>query len=230
MSSARRKKAERKSPDERSAEIAAAARAIALATGLTTVTLRSAAAYAGVTPALVAHYQPSMEALVAATFTSVVEAELADVARVISAHPTATARLARLIDTLQDGSRDDLTLIWVDAWSLGRRSEVLAAAVRTQMDAWERLITGVLVAGREEGEFSTDDPDSVAWQLVGMIDGLNAQSLVRYRDAPARGRLIAHAIEHELGLAPGALAPGALAPAALAPAHTTSSSTEFFPL
>ncbi len=205
MSRADRKRAERKSPHERSAEIEDAARAIALAGGLTTVTLRSVAASVGVTPALVAHYQPSMEALVASTFTAVVAAELADVATLLAPFPTATERLSQLIDTLQDGSRDDLTLVWVDAWSLGRRSEVLAAAVRTQMDAWEALITAVLVAGRDAGEFTTDDPDTVAWQLLGMIDGLNAQSLVHYRDAPSRGRLIAHAIEHELGLPTGAL-------------------------
>ncbi len=205
MSRADRKRAERKSPQERSAEIEDAARAIALAGGLTTVTLRGVAAHAGVTPALVAHYQPNMESLVASTFTAVVAAELADVETLLRPFPTATERLAHLIDTLQDGSRDDLTLVWVDAWSLGRRSEALAAAVRTQMDAWEALITAVLVAGRDAGEFTTDDPDTVAWQLLGMIDGLNAQSLVHYRDAPSRGRLIAHAIEHELGLPAGAL-------------------------
>lgn len=197
----------RKSPEERSAEIEDAARTVALASGLTAVTLRSVAAKAGVTPALVAHYQPSMESLVAGTFTAAVAAELADVTALLAPFPTATERLAHLIDTLQDGSRDDLTLVWVDAWSLGRRSEVLASAVRAQMDAWEALITSVLVAGRDAGEFSTDDPGAVAWQLLGMIDGLNAQSLVHYRDAPSRGRLIAHAIEHELGLPPGALTP-----------------------
>lgn len=205
MSRADRTRAERKSPEERSAEIQDAARAIALAGGLTAVTLRSVAAQAGVTPALVAHYQPSMESLVASTFTAVVRAELADVASLLEPFPTATERLAHLIDTLQDGSRDDLTLVWVDAWSLGRRSDLLASAVRTQMDAWEALITDVLVEGCDAGEFSTGDPDTVAWQLLGMIDGLNAQSLVHYRDAPSRGRLIARAIEHELGLSPGAL-------------------------
>jgi AcrR family transcriptional regulator len=205
MSSADRKRAERKSPAERSAEIADAARAIALAGGLTTVTLRSVAAQVGVTPALVAHYEPNMESLVASTFTAVVATELADVAALIEPYPTATERLSALIDTLQDGSRDDLTLVWVDAWSLGRRSELLAAAVRSQMDAWESFITGVLVGGCAAGEFTIDDPGTVAWQLLGMIDGLNAQSLVHYRDAPSRGRLIAHAIEHELGLPTGAI-------------------------
>jgi AcrR family transcriptional regulator len=195
----------RKAPHERSAEIEDAARSIALSGGLTAVTLRSVAARVGVTPALVAHYKPSMESLVASTFTAVVSAELADVAALLEPFPTATERLARLIDTLQDGSRDDLTLVWVDAWSLGRRSEELAAAVRAQSDGWEAFITSVLVAGCEAGEFTTDDPGAVAWQLLGMIDGLNAQSLVHYRDAPSRGRLISHAIEHELRLSPGAL-------------------------
>ena len=65
MSTPVRTRAARKSPAERSAEIAEAARLLALEQGLTAVTLRAIAARAGVAPALVAHYQPSMDALVA---------------------------------------------------------------------------------------------------------------------------------------------------------------------
>ena len=39
-----------------------------------------------------------------------------------------------------------------------------------------------------------------------MIDGLNAQALVRWGDADDRGSLICHAVEGMLGLGRGALA------------------------
>jgi hypothetical protein len=46
----------------------------------------------------------------------------------------------------------------------------------------------------------------VAWQLLGAIDGLNAQGLVRWGAAGDRYPLLAHAAEGMLGLPRGALA------------------------
>ncbi|GAA4373175.1 TetR/AcrR family transcriptional regulator [Agromyces bauzanensis] len=205
MSGAPRRSSARKSPAERAAEIAEAARDLALEQGLTAVTLRGVAARTGVTPALVAHYEPSMDALAATTFASIVSAEISEVERLIAGLPTPTARLAALIDTLLDGTRDDVTVVWVEAWALGRSNEQLAASVRARMDAWQAVVQGVVEAGIASGEFQATDAASIAWQLLGMIDGLNAQALVRWGDAGARGSLTGHAVEGMLGLARGAL-------------------------
>lgn len=205
MSRAPRRSSARKSPVERAAEVADAARDLALEHGLTAVTLRGIAARIGVTPALVAHYQPSMDELVAATFTSIVADEIDEVERLMAGLPTPTARLAALIDTLLDGTRDDVTVVWVEAWALGRRNEQLAASVRSRMDAWQAVVQGIVEAGIASGEFRSTDAATVAWQVLGMIDGLNAQALVRWGDAGARGSLLGHAIEGMLGLASGAL-------------------------
>ena len=205
MSRAPRKKAARKSPAERAAEITDATRGLALEQGLTAVTLRGIAARIDVAPALVAHYEPNMDALVAATFGSIVSAELEEVDELLAALPGPTMRLASLIETLLDGTRDDVTVVWVEAWALGRRNDALAEAVREQMDAWQDVVQGVIEEGVANGEFETPDAASVAWQLLGMIDGLNAQALVRWGDAGARGSLIGHAIEGMLGLARGSL-------------------------
>ncbi|WP_448006266.1 TetR/AcrR family transcriptional regulator [Agromyces bauzanensis] len=205
MSRAPRRSSARKSPAERAAEIADAARDLALEQGLAAVTLRGVAARIDVAPALVAHYEPSMDALVAAAFTSIVAAEIDEVERLVAGLPTPTARLAALLDTLLDGTRDDVTVVWVEAWALGRRNEVLAASVREQMDAWQAVVQGIVESGIASGEFHAADAASVAWQLLGMIDGLNAQALVRWGDAGARGSLISHAIEGMLGLARGGL-------------------------
>jgi AcrR family transcriptional regulator len=207
MSSSTRKKAARKSPAERAAEIADAAHELALEQGLSAVTLRAVAARIDVAPALVAHYEPDMQALIASTFASIVAAELAEVDALVAGLPTPRERLAAMLATLLDGSRDDVTVIWVEAWAMGRRKEALAAGVRDQMDAWQAMIRGVLEAGVASGEFETDDPAAAAWQLLGMIDGLNAQALVRWGDAADRGSLISHAVEGMLGLERGALAP-----------------------
>ena len=195
MSSPTRKKAARKSPAERAAEIADAAHELALEQGLSAVTLRAVAARIDVAPALVAHYEPDMQALIASTFASIVAAELAEVDALVAALPTPRERLAAMLATLLDGSRDDVTVIWVEAWAMGRRNEALAASVRDEMDAWQAMIRGVVEAGVASGDFETDDPAAAAWQLLGMIDGLNAQALVRWGDAADRGSLISHAVE-----------------------------------
>jgi AcrR family transcriptional regulator len=205
MSTPTRTRASRKSPAERSAEIADAARQVALEQGLAAVTLRSIAARAGVAPALVAHYQPNMDSLVATTFATIVAAEIDEVARLLDERPGPRVRLGALLDTLLDGSRDDVTVVWVEAWALGRRNEALAASVRDQMDAWQAVVQGVVEQGVADGGFETDDAAATAWQLLGMIDGLNAQALVRWGDASDRGSLIHRAVEGMLALPRGAL-------------------------
>ncbi|MFD6054120.1 TetR/AcrR family transcriptional regulator [Agromyces sp. NPDC060279] len=205
MSTPTRQRAPRMSPAERALSIANAARALALEEGLAAVTLRAVAARAGVAPALVAHYVPSMDVLIARTFASVVSAEVAEIEALIDESPGPREQLGVLVRTILDGSRDDVTLVWVEAWALGRRNETLAAEVRAQMDAWQGVIQDVIEAGVAEGGFETDDPAAVAWQLLGMVDGLNAQALVRWGDTSDRGSLISHAVEGMLGLPRGAL-------------------------
>jgi AcrR family transcriptional regulator len=208
MSTPTRVRASRKSPAERSAEIADAARRLALDEGLAALTLRSIAARTGVTPALVAHYQPNMDALVAETFEVVVAAEIDEVDRLLAGLPGPRERLGALLDTLLDGSRDDVTVVWVEAWAIGRRNEALAASVRDQMDAWQAVVQGVIEDGVAGAGFETDDAAAAAWQLLGMVDGLNAQALVRWGDASDRGSMIHGAVEGMLGLPRGALGAG----------------------
>ncbi|MGN6429005.1 MAG: TetR/AcrR family transcriptional regulator [Leifsonia sp.] len=198
-------RAARKPPAERRAELADAARSVAVADGLSAVTLRGVAAQAGVAPGLVAHYYESMDGLVAETFSGIVADEIDEVRGLLAAAADPVARLRDLVRTLLDGSRDDVTSIWVEAFALGRRNETLGAAVRLQMDAWRDVIEGVIADGVAAGAFRTAEPQAVAWQLLGMIDGLNAQALVRWGGAADRGSQLAHALEGMLGLDRGKL-------------------------
>ncbi|WP_026378450.1 TetR/AcrR family transcriptional regulator [Agromyces italicus] len=205
MSTPTRVRAARKSPAERADDIARAARDLALEQGLAAVTLRAVAASAGVAPALVAHYVPSMETLIARTFQAVVSAEIIEIEALLATVEGPRVQLGALIRTVLDGTRDDVTVVWVEAWALGRRNETLARAVREEMDAWQAVLRGVIAAGVRTGDFETDDAAGVAWQLLGMVDGLNAQALVRWGDTGGRAALTLHAVEGMLGLSRGAL-------------------------
>ncbi|HET8927647.1 MAG TPA: TetR family transcriptional regulator C-terminal domain-containing protein [Microbacterium sp.] len=210
----------RRSPEQRRAQIAAAARELALDEGLAAVTLRAVAARAGVTPALVAHYMPSMDDLVAATFAAVVGAEL-DELRGLQASVAPVPRLAAVLRSVLDGTRDDVTLVWIEAYALGRRSEPLAQAVRAAMDRWQRMLRDLLADGVAAGAFRIADPADAAWQLLGMIDGLNAQALVRWGGASDRSALLLHAVEGMLDLSRGILTAPAPAPAPARPQKGT---------
>jgi AcrR family transcriptional regulator len=193
----------RKSPAERAAEIHVAAVALAREQGLTALTLRSVAERAGVTPALVAHYRPSMDALVAEVFADVVGEELAEVRAVVTGTPG--QRLARLFATILGDGRDDVTLVWVEGWAQARRNPPLAAAIDEQMGAWQSYVSEMISEGCRDGAFTTDDPDAVAWQLLGMIDGLAAHALARGTDSAPFVARLAQASEVLVGAEPGSV-------------------------
>lgn len=206
MSSTASRPRTRKAPAERAAEIVAAATALARENGLSALTLRSVADRAGVAPGLVAHYQPSMDDLVARVYTDLVDAEVRDVERVVASAEGPAAQLGALIGTLMDGARDDLTVVWVEGWAMARRSDPLADAVRAQMERWQRLVEAIVTDGCRAGVFAASEPAEVAWELIGLIDGLNAQSLARGADTSRFAPRMARAAEALVGAAPGSIA------------------------
>jgi AcrR family transcriptional regulator len=180
---------------------------VALRDGLSALTQRAVAAEAGIAPALVTHYWPSMEQLIATTFGEIVAEEILDVMSLASQEQSVTNSLRAIISAVLDGSRDDVTVVWVDAWSLGRRMPILAAMIREQMNAWHKSLTEVIDEGITSGEFTSPEIDvySIARQIFGMVDGLNAHALVDFSEDGQRLHLISRALELELGLPAGKL-------------------------
>ena len=195
----------RKSPQQRSAEIHDAAIALAREQGLSALTLRAVAARAGVVPGLVAHYASSMDDLVARTFRELAASELDDVRTRSETEDGPSAQLARMISTVLSSDHDEVTLVWVDAWSLGRGSAALSIATDEQMSAWQSFIAQLIDDGHRTGEFRTDDTDAVAWQILAMIDGISAHALTRRTDAATFAARVAQACETLVGAPTGAI-------------------------
>lgn len=190
----------RLSPAERAAQITEAAVRVARTDGLTAVTLRRVAAAVGVAPSLVAHYRPSMDELVGDTFRSIASTEVAEVARLVADEGDPVAQLAVLVAAVTDAARDDVAVLWADAWSLGRTNEVLAAAARDVMDSWQRLATDVVTAGVRAGVVRAEDPAAIGRLLFALVDATNGYALVDYLDRATRDDLVRSTIARAVGL------------------------------
>ncbi|WP_102191567.1 TetR/AcrR family transcriptional regulator [Microbacterium aurantiacum] len=170
----------RMSPEQRDRAILDGAIAQARDDGLDSLTVRSVAARVGVTPALVAHYRPAMGAFVAEVFGTIVGAERDEVLSGFESGAVRRADLLRLVETLLDPARDDVTLIWVQAWALGTRNDDLAARVRYEMDLWQHALENALTRAASTGAIPAVHAASAAWLLLAMVDGMSAHSLVKW--------------------------------------------------
>lgn len=194
----------RLTPEERRASIRKSAHGIALSEGLSAITLRSVAARAGMTPALVAHYITSMEELSNETFLSIVRAQLAALKQEIK-EGSPVGQLNAMLERLFDENHQEIDLVWAEAWSLGRRRQSLARILREESDRWLEAFEEIVRAGQAEGVFQVEDLRGAAFTLLCIIDGSNAHALVRWGDPGERTAQLETAIENLLGAAPGTL-------------------------
>ena len=181
-------------------ELVEAAVSVAFDDGLHAVTPTAVAARCSTTPKVVLQHFPDPEAFIAEVFQKIVGAELAEVKRVVLAHPAPTVQLSALLETLALPVRMDVDCVWLESWSLGRRNAALGAAVRAEEGAWHAFVAAVIRRGVRSGDFLPADPDTVAHLLLAVIDGVNAYSLVGYHSEIDRMRLLTAVVRSELGV------------------------------
>ncbi|MCU1529865.1 MAG: hypothetical protein JWP75_3628 [Frondihabitans sp.] len=195
----------RGSSDGHHPDIDAAARQLAFASGLSSITLRRLVSVSGLTPGLIAQHEPSMAALVARTFEELATTEIHQTEVELAARATAIDGLRTLVDSLLHASHDNFNSIWADAWSIGRRNAPVAKAARDTMVLWNALVHGLVAEGIAKGEFTDVDPDLVAMQFFALIDSTTAYSLVGYLTDDERTRVVLRTLEITLGLPEDAL-------------------------
>ncbi len=163
-------------PEERERSILRGAAELATESGLEALTVRAVASRVGVTPALIAHYRPVMDELVAEVFGDLVSAEREEVLGGFEITGDLHANLLRLIETLLDSTRDDVALVWAQSWSLGARNEALGQRVRHEMDLWQSGLEDVIRRATD----GAVDPEPAAWLMLALVDGMSAHSLVKW--------------------------------------------------
>ncbi|WP_350348384.1 TetR family transcriptional regulator [Agromyces sp. G08B096] len=193
----------RKHPDERRAEILAAAADLAISEGLERITLRAVAARIGVRPGLITHYYPSAEDLVVAAFVRAAEQERE------AAYPVEGApltRLATFVRAMQAPSSDPLSKLWLNARHLSRFTPALAEAVHEQGKLNISSLLAMIEAGVEDGTFRCD-PLAASVRILAAVDGHGSYvNDVGAFAHEAIDRFVSDTAEWALGLAPGALA------------------------
>lgn len=178
-----------------------AATRIALQDGLDQVTLRSIAVDLGVVGSLVSHYFPSVDDLLAEAFAGAAVAELEEIFAAVDQAETPLERLRLLLRRLVDDERDEISTLWIDAWHAGRRRPALNAEVARQTEAWNDRLAVLVEAGREAGQFETDNVRTAAARIMAVVDGLSVQATMRGTiDYESVEELVFVVAESELGL------------------------------
>ena len=200
--------ARRKPPEQRRTEIVQAASVLALAEGLESLTLRRVADALGVVPGLVNHYFPAVEDLVAEAFAAAAYGEFSELFEVVDEAGTSLGRMSALIGLLVSDDRDDISLLWIDAWNACRRRPALHAEVSRQLLAWQQRVADLISSGVADGAFRAGDPPAAATRIMAVSDAFSLQAAVRSPDDYVVIRqMVIDTAERELDLRAGELSP-----------------------
>ena len=113
-----------------------------------------------------------------------------------------------LIGLLVSDDRDDISLLWLDAWNASRQRPALHAEVSRQMLVWQERVADLVSSGVADGVFRADDPPAAATRIMATVDGLSVQAAMRSPvDYVVVRQMVIDGAERELDLRPGELDP-----------------------
>ena len=161
----------REDPDARRAALIAACARVLAREGAHGTSVRAIALEAGVSPGLVGHYFPGIDALVAATYAQVgARVDAAHDAAVAAAGEDPRARLEAFVTAsfAEPVASGELLATWIAFWSLVRARADIAALHDAQYAAYRARLEGLLAAcGLEDARRR-----HAAIALTALIDGL----------------------------------------------------------
>lgn len=171
--------------------------------GVAAIRVADVATALGVSTALVFYHFHSKDRLVAEAFAYAARRDLDRLAEVAESPGTARQRLVRALRLYHpSGSAAPGWRLWIDGWSAALRQPELRRVCRRLDLRWRDTIARLIAEGVEAGEFGCPDPESAAWRITALIDGLSVQTTV-HRGVLTRRRAEAWAYEQaarELGL------------------------------
>jgi AcrR family transcriptional regulator len=177
----------RYSPEVRRTMILKDAKACLLENGLDNTTVRDIAAWCSVSPGTITYHFPSVDDIL----VEVLAEASADYLRFnLSRATEVESAVDRLLALLHgglpsDGKARQMWRLWVACWSRAPYESRLAAVHAERHEHERAAIESIVEAGKAAGEFRADvDSRAVAWELLGLLDGLGLQAYVSEESMP----------------------------------------------
>ncbi|MFI7699003.1 TetR/AcrR family transcriptional regulator [Nonomuraea sp. NPDC049480] len=157
---------------------------------------------AGVSQALLFYHFENKEQLFAQAFTYAARLHMDALGDVERSTGTPLERLRSLLRLCSPAIPSEGWRLWIDAWAEAMRSSKLEEISRRIDTQGRLLMRAIIEAGTECGDFDCADPDSAAWRIFALIDGLAIQTHVHPKALSRRraNALIRTAAANELGV------------------------------
>ncbi|WP_039054724.1 TetR family transcriptional regulator [Enterobacter sp. Bisph1] len=185
--------------EDRREVILTAAMRVALAEGLSAMTVRRVASEAAVATGQVHHHFLSSNDLKAQAFIRLI-AELLEVQVVPDSAPWRD-RLHSMLGS-DEGGLEPYIHLWREALLLASKEPEIRSAYLLTMEMWHSKVVQMIEQGRAAGEFSKGDTaQNIAWRLIALVCGLDGICVLGMPDVDdaAFNRHLAFMIEKELG-------------------------------
>ncbi len=133
----------------------------------------------GISPALVIYYFKTKDQLLTEAIRYSEDTWYADGQRRLSSLPTAAARLEEIVAMSclpeDDPEPHSSWVLWLDFWAQAARNPEVASVRAKSDERWREMISSLVLAGQEAGEFAPVDPAHFAISLSALLDGLAIQ-------------------------------------------------------
>jgi AcrR family transcriptional regulator len=159
----------------------------------------------GISPALVIYYFKTKDQLLTEAIRYSEDTWYADSQRRMSALPTAAARLEELVAMSclpeADPEPHSSWLLWLDFWAQAARNPEVASVRQKSDERWREMISSLVLAGQEAGEFAEVDAADFSVCLSALLDGLAIQIALEDRVVDPAGafELSMHFVANQLG-------------------------------
>ncbi|MDI3387630.1 TetR family transcriptional regulator C-terminal domain-containing protein [Streptomyces sp. B-S-A8] len=178
--------------------------------GVSAVRIADVASALSVSNALVLYHFATKERLVAAAYAYAAEGDLAHLRRLLGRRTTALRRLRAAVRWYAPTGQAKGWRVWIEGWAASLRDAALRDVARELDQQWKAALAEVIAEGVAAGEFHCDDPESTAWRLTALLDGLAVQ-MTAYAGSLPRTTMLRwtdEALARELGVERSALTGG----------------------
>ncbi|MER6188862.1 TetR/AcrR family transcriptional regulator [Streptomyces cyaneofuscatus] len=170
--------------------------------GASSVRIADVASALGVSNALVLYHFSTKEKLVAAAFGYAAEADLAHLRKLLARRTSAVRRLRAAVRWYAPTGQAKGWRLWIEGWAVSLREPALREVAGDLDRRWKAELAEVIAEGAAAGEFRCEDPESAAWRLTALLDGLAVQ-MISYAGPLSRSTMLRwtdDALARELGL------------------------------